>query len=62
MTRTALRRSGQVGVRPGQIALTIIHLADAGEIDPDRLCEIALRKLGRAPQLVALPDKNVVAV
>jgi hypothetical protein len=63
MAGAALRCSGQIGVRPGEIALTIIDLADAGERDPDRLCEHALKKLGHRPRrLVArAPNEHVAA-
>jgi hypothetical protein len=63
MVRTAVQHSGQFGVRPGEIALTIIDLADAGERDPDRLCERALKKLGHRPRrLVArAPNEHVAA-
>jgi hypothetical protein len=35
--RDAFRCSGQLGRRPGDTALTIINLAEAGERGPDRL-------------------------
>jgi hypothetical protein len=47
MTRAALGLQGKLDIAPDVVAAEIIDLAEAGERDPDRLCERALLVLQR---------------